>query len=158
MWTGGGEAAGLASHVFLHKHASGLCPGQSQLILNSEGRHWSQGLPPAEMRGWVLDPAGVDRATWVNFVLLAPHPTHPSGPSDWHCSQILPLSPSSRCSVSSAKVGQSVNSTLPAIETAPEMEEANSSKSQVLGGKKWSFLLQLLHLRWARKNWQMSCL
>ena len=48
----------------------------------------------------------------------------------------LPLSPSSRWSVSSAKVGQSVNSTLPAMEIAPEMEEANSGKSQVLGEKK----------------------
>lgn len=51
----------------------------------------------------------------------------------------LPLSPSSRWSVSSAKVGQSVNSTLPAMETAPEMEEANSGKSQVLGEKKIIF-------------------
>lgn len=41
--------------------------------------------------------------------------------------------------MSSAKVGQSVNSTLPAMEMAPEMEEANSSKSQVLGGKSFFF-------------------
>lgn len=86
---------------------------------------------------------GVDGATRVDFVWLAPHLTHSS---DQCSSEILPLSSSSRGSVSSAKVGRSVNSTLPAMETAPEMEEANFSKSQVLEGGKSSFLLGLLHL------------
>ena len=79
----------------------------------------------------------------MDLVRLAPHLTQPS---DQCTSEILPLSSSSRGSVSSAKVGRSVNSTLPAMETAPEMEWANCSRSQVLGGGKSSFLLGLLHL------------
>ena len=81
---------------------------------------------------------GIEGATWVDFVQLAPHLTHPS---DQCSSEILPLSSSSRGSVSSAKAGRSVNSTLPAMATAPDMEEANFSRSQVLGGGKVIFSL-----------------